>query len=136
MIDPADLVVEVSLMIGSAFLGSYLTYIFAIRQSMKDRIVTERVKLYKPLVDLMNSLTETHDPDEWKELSKKANQIYNELLLFAPDTIVDSFLNVMKNIRKGASAAPIVDFILALRKEILGKTQITSQSVSSIEIRP
>lgn len=136
MIDVVNLSVELVLMIGSAILGSYLTYIFSIRQSLKERILAERVKLYKPLLDFLDYFTEPHGPEEWEKLESKVNQLYKELLLFAPDHVINAFLDVMKKVKKGTKAGPLVEFMIILRKEIIGKTNVTPDSVVSIELRP
>ena len=136
MTDLADFTIELLLMIGSAFLASFLTYVFSIRQSAKERVVIERIRLYKPLIEFINDLPGPHEKAEWQQMEKRVNALYNELLLFAPDDVIRAFLDAMSTVRKGASAAPMIEFMVTLRREILGKTDITPDSYVSIEFRP
>jgi hypothetical protein len=136
MIEPINLLIQIILMIGSAILGSYLTYYLSIKQSTKEMITAERVKLYKPILDFIDDFTEPHSQDEWNSLQKKVNEVTRRLYLYAPDHIVTAFLETMKKVEAGTKAKPFVEFAIVLRREIVSNTSLTSDDVISVQLRP
>jgi len=129
------IVVNLVLTLASAFLASYLTYRFAIRQTLQERLLTERVTLYRPLVHSLPSLYGNLDPEEAKKLQEELNRQSRELLLYAPDNVYKAFTKAMESVRKGASAQPLVEFVMTLRKELVRKSELTPEDVYDIELR-
>ena len=135
----ARIIVDLVLMLGSAILGSYLTYIYAIKEALKERVLTERIALYRPLIHDLASLID-FTPDDWntraKELQDRLNQHRRELMLYAPSNVYRAFIKAIDSVKKGAKAEGLVEFMLTLRKELIGKSDLSIEDVVSIELRP
>ena len=137
----ARVIVDFVLMLGSGIVGSYVTYVYAIKRTLQERLLTERVALYEPLVHALLSLADmspadVRDAEKIKELENKLNRLSRELLLYAPDHLYKAFMKTMATVKKGAKVKPVIEFIVALRKELIGKTDITSEDVVEIRLRP
>lgn len=130
------IIVDVVLMLGSGIVGSYLTYVYAIKGVLQERLLAERAALYRPLVHSLSSLTEELSPGRAKELQRELNRLGRELLLYAPDNVYKAFTKAMASVKKGAKAEHVVEFMIALRKELMEKTEITSVDVFDLELRP
>lgn len=138
--DVFSLVRDLLLVIVSGALGAYVTYALAIKQGSKDRILTERVSLYRPLVHRLQDLIDlpADDPDfkgKLKKLEVDLNRFSHELLLYAPDNVYRSYIDAMGTVHRGAKPAAMIAFILSLRRELLGKTDITIEDVKDIQLR-
>lgn len=136
-----DILLKLVLMAGSGILGSYLTYVYAIKKTLHERVLTERVALYRPLVHCLSSLidlspTDPRRREKVKDLETELNRLNRELLLYAPADVHRHFMKAMSTVKKGAKAKDVVEFILALRKELIGKTDITPEEVMEIRLRP
>lgn len=46
------------------------------------------------------------------------------------------FIKAMSTFRKGAKAKEVIEFMLILRKELIGKTDLTVEEVMEIQLRP
>lgn len=132
----ATIATNLMMILVSAFLASYLTYVFAIKRVLRETLLTERVALYRPLIHALSSIIENPSPERLKEIKKELNRISHELLLYAPDNIYRSFERAMKSVKKDESAKPLIEFMITLRKELLNETQITSKDPFEIELKP
>lgn len=130
------IIVDLVLMLGSGIVGSYLTYVYAIKGALRERLLAERVALYRPLVHSLSSLIEEFSPERAKEKQSELNRLSRELLLYAPDNVYKAFIKAMASVKKGAKPKQMVEFMIALRKELMGKTEITADDVVTIELRP
>ena len=136
-----DFSLKFVLMLGSGILGAYLTYVYAIRKTLQERMLTERVALYRPLVHSLFSLIdlspeEASDPEKIKTLEAELERLRRDLLLYAPSEIYRAFLKAMSTVKKGATARGVVEFMLSLREELVGETDITLEEVMEIKLVP
>ena len=131
-----EIIKDIIMLFLSSVVGSYFTYTLAIKQSAKSKVMLERLSLYKPLFDFMSDLAESHTNDEWKQLENEANKMYKNLVLYAPDYILNLYLETMKKMKKGTSAKPVFEFMIALRKEIISNTSLKADDIISIEFHP
>jgi len=125
-----------SQMLASGIIASYLTYVLAIKQTLQQTLLTQRVALYRPLIHSLQSLLEQFDPGRSEELQRELNRLGRELLLYGSDDVYRTYLQAMRSVKKGAKPQQLVDFMITLRKELMGKTNVTSNDVFEIELRP
>lgn len=121
-------------LVGSLF-GAYLTYRFAIKQYLLQRRYSEKIDLYRPLFDFIISLIDADQDTDWSQLENQANKVLNQLLLFAPDRIINDFLSIMTKVRKGASVRPLINYLLEIRNDLIPETKITPEDIIRIEFR-
>lgn len=127
------LLVDFVLMIGSGLVGSYLTYVYAIKKTLQERVLTERVALYRPVVHCLQSVINLpHDQKKAEELENELNRLGHELLLYAPAEIYKGFWKAMSTVKKGASVTGILEFMIALRKELTGKADISVMEITEL----
>ena len=122
----------------SSLLSAFLTYVIGIKRAMKERITSEQMKLYARAIAYMQDLPDRlkdHSEENFTELASEFHSFYNELLLFAPDNILNALVNAMKQVRKGATAQPLFEFIILLRKELMPSTKLQSTDIISAEFR-
>ena len=125
----------------SAILGIYLTYVFAIKRILQERLLKERVSLYRPLVHSLFDLIDLSDTDpdyleKLKDLETKLNRLGRDLLLYAPDDVYRHFTKAMSTVKVGAKPTEVIDFIIALREELIGKTDISPEEFFTLLFRP
>lgn len=131
----ASIVANLIMMLASAFLASYLTYVLAIKRTVQERLLAERVALYRPLIHSLSSLMGETSPEKIRALQSTINPLGRELLLYAPDNIYRAFIKAIGAVRRGASVKPMVEFMVTLRKELMPQTRITSDDVFDIELK-
>ena len=121
------------------FFGAFLVYQFGSYQESKQKILSERVALYRPVTHCLLDALYLNEEDstkkdlKLKELEIKINQLGDELLLFAPPNIYREFLKTM-NFKKGASGEQATNFLLMLRKELIGKADLKNNEIYRIKV--
>jgi hypothetical protein len=119
-------------------LGAFLTYQFGSYQESKQRILSERFALYKPVAhcldDMLNLDEENSDFEtKLKGLQIRINRLGRELVLYAPDNVYREFLKTAE-FRKGDTGKQISKFFVLLRKELIGKTDVTAKDIYYIKL--
>lgn len=138
--DTVSLLRDILLVVLSGSLGAYLTYFFEIRKILQERILTERVSLYRPLVECLESIIDlsSEDPkfqEKLAQLEINVNKLSRDLLLYAPDNVYRKFIEAMSTVKRGAKPTAMIEFIIALRKELMGKTSITPDDVVQVQMK-
>lgn len=138
--DTVSLLRDILLVVLSGSLGAYLTYVFEIRKILQERILTERVSLYRPLVECLESIIDlsSEDPkfqEKLAQLEINVNKLSRDLLLYAPDNVYRKFIEAMSTVKRGAKPTAMIEFIIALRKELMGKTSITPDDVVQVQMK-
>jgi hypothetical protein len=119
-------------------IGAFLTYQYGSYKESKQKILTERIALYRPVSHCLTDLLYLDDADpnyktKAKEVADNLNRLGNELLLFAPDNVYREFLKTLQ-FKKGDSGECFSKFLIVLRKELIGKTTITSDDSVHLEL--
>jgi len=139
-VDTISLLRDILLVVLSGSLGAYLTYVFEIRKTLQERILTQRVSLYRPLVHCLESIIDlsSEDPNFQEKLTQleiNVNKFSRELLLYAPDSVYRKFIEAMSTVKRGAKPTAMIEFILVLRKELMGKTSIITDDVVQVQMK-
>jgi len=126
--DTISLLRGILLVVLSGSLGAYLAYVFEIKKTLQERIFTQRVSLYRPLVHCLESIIDlsNEDPNFQEKLTQleiNVNKLIRELLLYAPDSVHRKFIETMSTVKRGAKPTVKIEFIIALRKELMGKNK-------------
>ena len=122
----------------SALVSAYLTYTFGIKGAMKQRIATEQIKLYMRAITYVQDLpdrSKDHTEENLAKLASEFQSIYNELLLVAPDNVINAFIDAIGQVKKGASVQPLTELVIILRKEVIPTTKIQGSDIVSVEFR-
>jgi len=126
-----------------------LAYFFGIKKLLKERELSRqesklsrqenelsrKIDLYRQLVQDLTIVPELdkYKKEEKEELRKKLNRHVFELLQFAPDHIYREYKDVISGIKNGASAAPLYEFMITLRKELIPDTTLKVEEIVEIE---
>jgi hypothetical protein len=63
------------------------------------------------------------------------NKLNRELLLYAPNNVYRKFIEALSTVKRGTKPTPMIEFVIALRKELMGKTSVTTDDVVQVEMR-
>ena len=123
-------------LIGLVF-ATFLVYLLGSYQEFKQKILSKRIALYRPVAHCLSDILylDLKDP-EYKakqiQLALELNKLNDESLLFAPDKVYRELQKVLEDGK--VKGNDVVNFMLVLRKELIGKTTIKPEEVHHFEL--
>jgi hypothetical protein len=119
--------------VAASFLGSYLTYRFAIRK----RLQLQRTKVYEEAVEILLGAfrLESQDREGIQEYQKDLNKAYSLLLLYSDDSLLELWHETIGS-GKVAKAEDIQKVIVGLRKQLFPESKIGADMITSLRVTP
>lgn len=121
----------------AVIISAFLAYLFSSHQETKQKILSERIALFRPVAHCLSDILylDNKDPEykaKQRHLALELNRLNNESLLFAPDKVYRELQEVLK--KDNVKGEDVVNFLLVLRKELIGKTTIIKDEVHHFEL--
>lgn len=139
-IDYASVIVTSFLALTSAFIGGFVSYYFTSKSKKLEAIIRFREEKYSNLLILLQGFVGNTVSDETK---KKFFEEQYKSWVYCSDEVVLAINNLVQLVidSKGKDPNPedgrkaIGDIVLAMRKDLLGKTDLTFKDFRYTDVR-